>query len=184
MNVDAGKINIDNAFSGFNDDFYGKISDDFVGALRPQLQRSYDDAYRQLTLQMASTGNLESSSAARKFGRLYERQQDTLADIQNRALDRAQEVRAGVDETRRSLYAQNSVAADPSQAAAAAQSAAASVRPPSALPSLGDVFGDVVQGTALTYALNNLTSANQPSGGGGSPLLFNNYGNKTGRIIQ
>lgn len=183
-NVSAGNASIDNAFGGFNDDFYKKIGSDYTSAMTPQVTKSYDDAYRQLTLQMASTGNLESSSAARKFGALYGRQKDTLADIQNQALDREAQIRSTVDSTKRDLYGENSVAADPSQAAAAAQSAASSVNVPTTTPTLGDVFGDIVQGTAITAALNNLQQGNM--GSASSPLLFGGggYGNATGRIIR
>jgi hypothetical protein len=178
--VGAGQAQIDQAFSGFDDAFYQGVTNDFVGALTPQLTRSFDDAYRQLTLQMAASGNSESSSAARKFGRLYERQKDTLADIQSQGLDRAAGVRSQTEGLRRDLVQQNSVAADPSQAAAAARSAASSVAPPSALPSLGDVFGDIVQGATLGYGLNSVIQGRRDESSA-PPLKF---GNATGKIVR
>jgi hypothetical protein len=177
--IGQGRDNINKAFSGFNDDFYNGVANDYTNSLKPQLTTDYNSAYRQLSLQLATSGNLESSSAARKFGQLYQRQADTLADIQNRALDQASSVRASVDAAKRNLIADNAVAADPSQAAAAAKTAAEGIGAPHTTPALGDVFGDILQGTALASALNNYQTQQAAND---TPLLFPR-GNATGRII-
>jgi hypothetical protein len=127
--IAEGQVKIDEQFVGFNDDFYNDYQTKYNDFYYPQVDDQYTDARKRLTLDLARTGNLTSSSGANKMGDLQEYYNDQRTGITNKGLNSLNEIRANIDSTKTQLYNDNRSAADPGSAAAAAASAASNLQP-------------------------------------------------------
>lgn len=101
--IDKARAQIEGAFTPYNDDYYNKYAGDYVAAAKPQIARQYDDAKRATTFGFARRGNLESTAAARSFGRLDETRAEAEAGVANDAQSAANRYRSSVDGQRASL---------------------------------------------------------------------------------
>jgi len=140
-----GQKKIDEQFVGFNDDFYNDYQTKYNDFYYPQVDDQYTDARKRLTLDLARTGNLTSSSGANKMGDLQEYYNDQRTGITNQGLNSLNEIRANIDSTKTQLYNDNRSAADPGSAAAAAASAASNLQPGIPDSPLANVFSAFFQ---------------------------------------
>lgn len=101
--IDNARSQIEKAFGSYNDDYYNDYAQDYVAAAKPQIARQYDDAKRATTFGFARRGNLESTAAARQFGRLDETRADAEANIAQEAQSAASRYRSSVDVQRAQL---------------------------------------------------------------------------------
>lgn len=176
--ITQGQSAIDNAFSGYNDAFYKKYQDDYTNNYAPQLTDQYNDARKRLTLQLAKTGNLTSSSGLDQNAKLKNFYDTRTTGMTNEAIQAANNLRANVDSNKSQLYADNRSAADPGNAAALAASSAAALQPGIPASPLANTFSDFFNN------LGNATAIYNTNNGGGINTQGNgvtNYSGKTNR---
>lgn len=101
--IDNARRQIEAAFGVYNDSHFDEFANSYVNAAKPQVARQYDDAKRQTTFGFARRGNLESTAAARQFGRLDETRAEAEANIAQQARSAASQYRSSVDSQRQNL---------------------------------------------------------------------------------
>lgn len=154
--IKAGQGEIDSRFaSAFDPGYYDKYQADYTNAYVPDLESQYAKARKQLTLNLARTGNLTSSAGAEKFSDLlgvFGKQKGMIAD---RAMTAANDLRGRVDATKSDLYNFNSSALDPSAVATRAQASLAGLQGAPTYSPLGSVFADFLQNANTGLALES-----------------------------
>lgn len=178
--IAEGKGSIDQAFAGFNDDFYTGYQDDYTNYYNPQLDDQYGDAAKKLTLRLARSGNLTGSVGATQLADLQKYYDDQKLAITGNATTATNDLRGSVDSRLSQLYADNRAAADPGSATSAAASAAESLQPAPLSSPLGNVFanffadlGDVAAVSNNTRLGNNEASGVQSFGSGSGRSVYN-----------
>lgn len=101
--IDNARTSVSSAFDPYNEDFYSKYANDYTQFYKPQVAQQYDDAKRATTFNFANRGNLDSTAAARAFGRLDQTRTAAEADIAQKAQSAASGFRSTVDSQRASL---------------------------------------------------------------------------------
>lgn len=150
--IREGRTKIDETFAPFNDDYFGGIQTDYTDYYKPQLEDQYEQARRQLILNLSKSGNGQSTAGARALGGLsetYGKNQGLIADRSEQARN---DLRARVEAARQDLYGQNASSADPSSVASAAVAQAGNLRAPQAYSPLGDVFASLLNNSANVVA--------------------------------
>ena len=167
--IRAGQASIDSSFdSTFTDPYYDSIAKSYEDYYNPQLVDQYKDAQKELTFQVARSGNSESTAANELFSRLEKQRADAQTKIANDALSAKGKTKADVASQRSNLYTLNTSSADPTQSAAQAQQAVAQLQQPTSYSPLGSVFASLIQTGGNAAAVNQATSA--PSYGGAGPV--------------
>jgi len=176
--ITQGTGSIDNAFNSYNDDFYNQYQNDYSSYYQPQLEDQYSDARERLTLNLAKTGNLTSSTGADQFGDLKTKYNDRNTGITNEALDAANALRGNVDSRKSMLYADNRSAADPGFTEEAAAKAASSLQPTAFNSPLADTFSDFFNniGNAAGVGTGKYQNTGVQTFGGGSNNSVKYYG--------
>lgn len=151
--IAQGKQEIENAFLGYDDDFYSGISTDYMDYATPQIEDQYEDALKQLRVSLARSGNLDSSLRTDRIARLNERNADAYVDAQRQGENYANQVRGNLNTVKSNLLQQNQSLADPSLIAsmAANQSYTASQMP--AYNPIAQLFDSVTSGLATQAQL-------------------------------
>jgi hypothetical protein len=144
--IRKGQKGIDTAFSQFNPQYYDQYKQSFGNFYLPQIEEQYGKAKDKLTAVLAGRGMLESSVGAQRFADAERTRADASADIGNRGMDAANDLRSRVESAKGNLYQLNSSAADPSLAASQASGQAMSFAAPPPLSPLGQVFAGTLQG--------------------------------------
>jgi hypothetical protein len=163
--IAQGQSTIDQEFGNFNDDFFNTYQQDYMGYYSPQLEDQYGDARKRLTLQLAKTGNLTSSAGANQLRDLTEYYNTQNTGITNQALDAVNTLRGNIDQRKSQLYADNRAAADPGNAAAAAQAAAVALKPTPPSSPLANTFADFFNNLGNSVAIYNQTRPYQQGQG-------------------
>jgi len=156
-NIKAGRKQIDTAFSGFDDAYYGGYKQNYLDFYNPQLDKQFGDTNRSLTYKLADRGILESSVGAESLSDLFKRYSDEKSNVTGAATDAANKLRSQVEDTKSNLYALNESASDPATTAAAAMGQASAIAAPQSYTPITGVFAD-----ALTPWMN-MTSARNNS---------------------
>jgi len=157
--IDGAVSSVDNAFAGFNDDYFNKFVADYTGFYAPQIGSQYDDAVKKKTYDLAEKGTLDSTTAAKAYGKLAETRAAAEAKTAADARNAANNFRAGVIENKnnlRSMAQSGAQIGDPSLVASGIQ------RP--TYSALGDVFAGMVSSAAKRA----------PQPGAQTPGLYNN----------
>lgn len=162
--IQQGQQGIDQAFSSFNDDFYGGYQNQYLDYYTPQIDDQYSDAVKRLTLQLAQTGNLTGSVGANQLADLQKYYDTQKTSITNQALSATNDLRGTIDERKSRLYADNRASADPGSATAAAASAVQALQPAPPSSPLANVFGDFFSNVGNVAALNNARRYRQGAG--------------------
>lgn len=162
--IAQGTTNIDNAFEGYNDDFFTGYQNDYSNYYNPQLDDQFTDANKKLTLQLAQTGNLTGSVGANQLADLQKHYDGQKTAIAGRAVDASNNLRGNIDNRKTQLYSSNRAAADPGNAASAAASAATSLQPAQESSPLANMFGDFFSNIGNNSAIKNKQSYNQGTG--------------------
>lgn len=157
--IRQGKTNIDTAFSQYDNNYFDNYKKSLTDVYTPDIQRQYDLAKDKLTATLAGRGQLESTPGAFQFGELEGTRTGSLADVGNKAVDAANDLRSKVEGAKTNLYSLNANVADPSMAASQASGAAASIVAPQSLSPLGSVFANVLNGLS-TVNKSDATSMN------------------------
>ena len=80
--IDEGKTYIDDTFAQFDDEFYDQQTKNYLDFATPQLTDQFNQAAKNLTLQLADAGLLNSSVAAEKRGALNKKKDLTNNRLQ------------------------------------------------------------------------------------------------------
>ncbi len=174
--INAGMSAIDNAFSGFNENFFNTRRNDYINYALPQLTKQYQNTRNNLAYSLARNGLTNSGAAVKENQALTDTNAENVATIGNEAQNQANQTRQQVATQKANVTNQLISSGDPSLARESAQQATAGLNAPPSWAPIGNLFSDFTN----TY-INNQTakaySNNQPSifsqlgsvfGGGGS----------------
>lgn len=146
--IRMGMQNIGKIFEPYNDQFFNRRRDAYVGYATPQLEQEGTDAGLRLSAALSRSGALQSSEAVKRQARLardYQLQRQAMVD---RGTQLANEGRKDIENARSSVIADLYATADP---AAAAQASIARTKIASQDPSfdpIGRLFQDITTGLA------------------------------------
>jgi hypothetical protein len=143
-NIQSGQGRLDEAFAQFDDNYFGKVKDDYTGAKNPDIDTQYGKAKDALTAALARRGTLSSTIAGNAFGDLDTKRNDARSDVANEAADAANKFRSSIEKSKGDLISLNQSAADPTMIAARAKGEATSLVAPKATGELGDLFGSAL----------------------------------------
>jgi len=146
--LSQGMSSINQAFSGFTDDFYNQRQQAYTDYAMPQLNRQYGDALDDLTFALARSGLLESSVAARKQGDLNEQFQLQRQGVVDEGARLANQARQDIASARSSVINDLYATENPAAAAAAAQARARIATQQPTFSPLGMLFQNVTSGLA------------------------------------
>lgn len=139
-NIEQGKAAIDEAFSGFDDNFYEQRAQEYEDYANPQLYQQYDRTQKNLAYALARAGLGNSSAAAEKSSALDKE----LAQQQRNMVDTgkagANELRRTVEGQRSNLISQLEASADPGAAASLATRTAQAYEVPQTFQPIGQFF--------------------------------------------
>lgn len=195
--IDNARTSVASAFDPYNDDFYNKYASDYSAYYKPQIQQQYDDAKRATTFNFADRGSLNSTAAARAFGRLDQTRAAAEGEVAQKAASAAAGFRGTVDSQRSSLLngifsaasaappitvdsigqANDSLRSLTTQLTAPvslAASAASAIKPP-VFSTLTNPFGVVNNGAGALRAT---------TGGTGSNGAYSGSGGSSGRLVN
>jgi hypothetical protein len=176
--IAAGKVNIDNAFSSFNDGYYGKYSQDYMNYYTPQLEEQYKDASAKMTAALAGKGLLESTVGIDELADLSEMNELEKTNIASASQDAATAARSNVEKAKTSLYALNESSADPAAANSRAIGEATSLAAPQSYSPIGQVFA-----AALDPWINYISSKQQSAGPGYSSPIKTASGQGSQKVV-
>jgi hypothetical protein len=154
-NISAGKASIDNAFSGFNDDYFNKYTQAQIDAANQQINNQYGVASDQLNAALAGRGIDNSTIAGSYYKNLQQTETGAQGDAANTAADNTNALKNNVEQQKANLYSLNTGSADPSTIATEATGAATALKPPQAFTSLGNLFSGVLAPLATAATANN-----------------------------
>lgn len=177
--IKTGQEAIDNSFGAFDDNFYNKISTDYKNYYNPQLDSQYTDAMKNLTLKLASSGNLTSSYGADAMAKLRQKYAEQQGYVADQALAAANNLRTSVASTKNQLYSQNQTAADPSLASEQAIAATANLQAPQTFSPLGDLFSSFLSNVGTNAGLASAGYTNYMS-----PLVKSASGSGSQKIVS
>lgn len=146
--IASGRTQIDEALSGFDDDFYAGRKQAYLDYATPQVDDQYEDARKQLTLALSRSGQLQSGTAVNRFTDLKKDYKARLLDIANNARQVATDARRNVEQTRSDLYTNLAASADPASAANAALARAETLEARPQFSPIGNVFQNATAGLA------------------------------------
>lgn len=138
--IAAGRSEVDQTLSGFDDDFFKQRSDEYAAHYLPQVDRQFEDARDTSVKGLARQGALGSSWGARMMADLSRAYETNRGDIANRAVDTARQTRSSIEGVRGDLYGQLEAGLSPGDAASRAALAAEQYQTASDYSPLGDLF--------------------------------------------
>lgn len=139
--IRTGTGEINDIFSGFDDEYYNQYRDAHLDYYQPQIDKQYGDAQDQLTYALSRAGTLKSTMASDKFADLGANYQDQRASIASQALGATSALRGKTNSERSGLISLLNSTGDANMAAneALARSQKLYEEQPSVSP-LGPVF--------------------------------------------
>ena len=123
--MNTGRRQIDSAFSRFDDDYFNQISKAYVANFMPQLNEQFGEAKGAATKSLAARGLLNSSIAAKRFGKIAQGYQGQRSAIASQGVDSANDARASIESNRARLFGDLQSAISPADAQLSATQAAA-----------------------------------------------------------
>lgn len=177
-NITQGQNEIASLFSQFDDNFYNKRSQDYLDYALPTLDKQYQDQQRQLTSELARSGNLNSSVRGDLFAKLQRQYDTSKLSLTDQANQYAADARAQVAQAKANLTEKNANLADPGliRTMAEAQAQGVAVNPQYA--SLGQLISDLSAGVTSTGG------ATQKTSGAGINLYNDTTGSGSGRVVS
>ncbi len=175
--IDKTTADINNAYAGFDDNYYNNYKKDFTAYYEPQLNDQYKTTQKDLTYKYANQGGVDSSASVGEFAKLLEARRKSEGDIANNATDAASQFRDNIDTQRKGLINEatnasnigdNILAPDVSDIAGAIQGISAKLSPYSQLAA--SKAGSVAKPTlsSLGNQFTNFSSASSAGSSGGA----------------
>ena len=156
-----GTKTVNDQFAGFTPDFYQQAAKDYTQYATPQVYQQYQQTGNTLTGNLARNGLLNSSAGVNLRGGLNQQLNTNLSNVANTAQEQANSLQTNVATQRNQLLSQVEAGAQPAQIASEAQGATASLRAPTPLPPVGNMFSD----WSNTYLANMEANTYNPSTG-------------------
>lgn len=154
---------INDAFSGFNPQFFSNRAQAYENFALPQEQQQFQDQSNQLGFKLAGQGLSDSSQATQLGERLGQTDQQAKQGIAQTGIGQAQQLQQQVAQEQQNLIGQANAASDPLSVANSAIGTAASFAAPSAFAPVGQFFQNFAN-TYLANSLNNLYNPMATSG--------------------
>jgi len=163
-NITTGTANINQAYSGFNPQFYQQRAQDYINYAQPQLAQQYRTNQADMGFGLANRGLLGSSVAAKKGSLLNRTEAQAQRNVVDAGTAQAQALQNQIEGSRTNLLGQLYQSADPAGAGKQAIGTAASFSAPSIFQPLADQFGSIAQSYYLASLLNQGQGQAQPVG--------------------
>jgi hypothetical protein len=181
-NVNSSIDAINKQFSGFDNNFYNNLGQNYLSYYQPQLNQQYGQTQQNDLFQLARQGIVNSSGAAKVYGDLARDAGNQNIALQSQANNYIQQARGEVENQRNALINQATATANPTAAANAATNAVGAlqmIQPAGGYSPLGGLF-NTFSGAAANgiqnYAYGNqgglLGQIFKPSGGGNSSRVI------------
>jgi len=145
---------INQAFGGFNPQFYKGISNAYLAYALPQLWNQYSGMRNQLGYNLANQGILNSTAAQQGQQQLGQAMASGQANIGSQAVQQAQNLQQQVAQQKANLMAQAQSATSPSSIGQQATAMAGSLSGPSYFAPIGNMFSGLGQLFAAQQAAN------------------------------
>ena len=175
--ITSATNNVDNVFnSTFTPSYYAGQRQNYLNYATPQLNDQYTNQQKQLTYQLARSGNLNSSSAGSQTAGLAQGYNSAAQQIDNTATQAALTAENNVEGARAGLISQINATGDTAGAVNTANAQAAALSTTPSYSALGDLF------STSTSALAQQAAASKAYNlyGGGSYTSPYTVGGTTG----
>lgn len=173
--VDAGRSDVNSAFSQFDDKFYNDRAQAYRDYQTPQLNDQFADAQKQIVYALSRKGNLNSSVAGEQFGGLGKQYATNSDAVEAGAQDYANQTRQQVEQNRSDALTQLQASGNSDAASSDALNRARAVSQGPAVPPLGMLFTNLT-GLAADHAIASTYGGANPyagfSGGSFGSRLF------------
>ncbi len=151
--IREGTTSINTKFdTEFDQSFFDRLRDSYVGYARPQLDEQFGDAREKLTYALARNGTLDSSMRTNQNADVQREYDRNLQDITDKGREYETTARTGVENARSDLISMLQVTGDAQGAANAALSRAKTLSQPPAYSPLGQLFTDFTSGLSQQAA--------------------------------
>jgi hypothetical protein len=170
-----GSANIENAFSGFNDDYFSNLSKSYTDYAMPQLQEQYDEQKKNLIYALARKGNLNSSVYGDQLALLDKQNAANISQIEGTGADYANKARQGVQSARNNVTAQLNSTYDADATNAAAAQEARTLAAPVTFSPLQNLFSNV---SALAAQTKLASGGDARTSGGGTSFGARLFGSR------
>ena len=170
--LQQGTDAVNSAFSDFTHSFYQQAAQDYTNYATPQVDQQYQNTKNNLTYALARNGLTSSGAGVQRNNSLNQQLNTNLSDIANTAQDQSNTLETNVNNQKNQLMSQVEAGAQPGQIATQAAAATSSLRAPTALPAVGNMFSDwsntyLANMAANTYNPSNANLLNMFGGNGG-----------------
>lgn len=139
----TGNDNINNAFAGFDDNYFNNLSKSYLDFQKPQLDDQYDQQKKNITYSLARNGNLNSSVAGDEGAVLDKQYALNLTGLNSAAGDVANTARRSVQSNKNDVESQLNASYDSDAANTSALAAARTLAAPTSFSPLGNLFTNV-----------------------------------------
>jgi hypothetical protein len=173
--------NVNNAFSQFNDSWFGNKRNDYLSYYTPQVDQQYAQAQQDTLYQLARQGLNNSSAGGKVYSDLARDYGNQKQSVQSGANAYEQQARAQVEAQRNNLINQATATANPSAAASAANNAVGSlqmIQPSGGYSPLAGLFN-----TFAGAAANGIQNYAYGNNGGLLGQVFKNGGSGSSQKI-
>jgi len=175
--IKKGISAVNDAFKGFDNNFYADQRTKYQAWARPQVAKQYNTSFDELKYGMARTGNQSSSAGAKAKGNLAYDLNMANQQIENNARDYEQKSRQTVEMARGDLIGQAVSTTDPTAAANSSLSRATSMSAGPAYTPVGALFQ-----AASPIVVNNMRMQQYQNGFNQNP--YPNSGSKgSGKVV-
>lgn len=152
--IRKGTDRINNIFdTSFDQNYYANQRDNYLDYARPQLEKQYGDASKELTFALSRGGNLDSSARASKAADLQELYDLNAQKIGDDAIGYRSRAKASIEDARSGLINTLNATGDAQQAASSAIARADALSAPPAYSPLAQLFTDFTAGLGTQAAL-------------------------------
>jgi len=177
-NITQGQSEIASLFGQFDDDFYNKRSQSYLDYALPTLDKQYQDQQRQVTSELARSGNLNSSIRGDVFAKLQRQYDTSKLGLTDQANNYAADARSQVAQSKANLTEKNANLADPGLIRTMAQAQAQQVAVNPQYASLGKLISDLSSGVTSSPV------STQKATGAGINLYNATTGAGSGRVVS
>lgn len=146
--IAQGMASIASTFGKFDEKFYGDRAKDYIDYATPQFERQLRDTRNNLIYALSRTGNLNSSAGQKKNSDLNYEADTARSGIAADGLNKANEFRNQVENSRGNVVAELNATGDSSAAAQAAIRNATNLATPVGYSPLGNLFASFAQSAA------------------------------------
>ncbi len=169
--IRQGTRQVNQAFGGFNQDFYNKRRQAYIDYAMPQLSDQFTQTRNQVGFGLANKGLTQSSTAGKQWSDVFRQAQTSKQGIADAATAQSQDLAKQVELQRQNLLGQLYTTADPASASQQAISTAAGFQAPSTFAPLVNQFSGLLN----QYYISQLLNQKQPIGSLGTGT--GGYGN-------